>query len=257
MSNKFEISVVAVDRASAVFKKINGSLTTSFRPVTRLQKQVGALGKEMHLDKMANGLRGVSGAAAKVAQSLGLSTAPLEALFGLGAAGGIVAAGAAVAALGAKWGATGFEVNRTAAAIGVSTSGLQEFRGVAKLAGISSEVATKSLANMARTMQDANFGHNAPAFQVLNQFGIRIKRNAAGVVDAPATFKALADVLQNNTNPQVRELIASTLGIDTEMLPLLIKGSKGLEDLAKQVAATGYVMGSEQIKNAVEYRTAL
>ena len=102
MSNKFEISVVAVDRASAVFKKINGSLTTSFRPVTRLQKQVGALGKEMHLDKMANGLRGVSGAAAKVAQSLGLSTAPLEALFGLGAAGGIVAAGAAVAALGAK-----------------------------------------------------------------------------------------------------------------------------------------------------------
>ena len=203
------------------------------------------------------GLRGVSGAAAKVAQSLGPSTAPLESLFGLGAAGGIVAAGAAVAALGAKWDATGFEVNRTAAAIGASSSGLQEFCGVAKLAGISSEVATKSLANMARTMQDANFGHNAPAFQVLNQFGIRIKRNAAGVVDAPATFKALADVLQNNTNPQVRELIASTLGIDTEMLPLLIKGSKGFEDLAKQVAATGYVMGSEQIKNAVEYRTAL
>ena len=48
------------------------------------------------------GLRGVSGAAAKVAQSLGPSTAPLESLFGLGAAGGIVAAGAAVAALGAK-----------------------------------------------------------------------------------------------------------------------------------------------------------
>ena len=254
--NRFEIQVVALDKASAVFRKVNTSLAQTFRPVVRLQKQVGALGKELHLDKISKGMRGLSAASSKVAQSLGLASAPLEALFGLGTAGGIVAAGAAVVALGAKWGATGFEISRTATAIGVSTDQLQEFRGIAKLSNVDTDKATAALGNLATTMQDAEFGRNAPAYQLMNQFGISTKRTKEGVVDVNAAMRDWADVLQNTTNPQVRALIANALGIG-DILPLLMQGSTGFDSLARKAREAGYVLGSQQIKDAQEYEKAL
>lgn len=256
MANKFEIQVVALDKASAVFRKVNTSLAQTFRPVTRLQKQFGSLGKEMHLDKMAAGMRGLSAASSKVAQSLGLASAPLEALFGLGAAGGIVAAGAAIVALGAKWGATGFEISRTATAIGVSTDQLQEFRGIAKLANVDTEKATAALGNLATTMQDAEFGRNAPAYQLMNQFGISTKRTKEGVVDVNAAMRDWADVLQNTTNPQVRALIANALGIG-DILPLLMKGSTGFNSLAQEAKKAGLILGPKAIKDAEDYKDSL
>jgi hypothetical protein len=47
MANRFEVSVVAIDKASAVFRKVNNQMSQTLRPVTRAQRQMAMLGREM------------------------------------------------------------------------------------------------------------------------------------------------------------------------------------------------------------------
>lgn len=252
VANDFKITISAVDKATAVFRKINTQMSLAMRPIAQSQRTLGNLAREMHLDKISKGLRGVSAAGAKVASSLGMASAPLEALFGIGAAGGIVAAGAAVVALGARWGNLGFEIGRTSQSIGVSTDDLQRYRGAAKLAGVSSEGLTNSFANLGRTLQDAQFGRNPEAYQVLNKMGIQIKRNANGVVDVVGTYKDIAGALQQIANPQLQERVANVFGMG-ESLPLLRQGRDALDDYAKKAEALGLVLGPQAIKDAEAY----
>lgn len=256
MSNAFNIQVTATDKASAVFRKINDSMSKSFRPVQRVQKSLSAMGKELHLDKISKGLRGVSTSARTLASSLGLATPAMEGLFGLGAAGGIVATGAAIAALGVRFGNAGFEIGRTATAIGVSTDDLQKYRGAAKLAGLSAEDLTSSFEQLGTTLQDASAGRNAKAYIVLNKFGIGIKRNAAGLVDTVETYKELSRVISQIADPHVQKMIADTLGVGSS-LSLLRKGPDVLEDLAEKTKKFGNVAGGDALAGAEKFKLSL
>lgn len=256
MPNKFEIRVVALDGATAVFRKVNNEMSKVMRPVTTAQRQFVALSREMHLDKIAKGMANLSHASMKVASSLGLATEPMEALFGLGAAGGIVAAGAAVVALGARWGAAGFEISRTAQAIGVSTDVLQQYRGAAKLAGLEQDDLTSSFANLGKTIQDASAGRNPEAFNILNSLGIGIKRLKDGKVDVEGTFNALADGIRRTDNPQVQALIASAFGVD-KMLPLLRQGPEAIAKLTAEAQRLHIVIGKDGVEDANKFTEAL
>jgi hypothetical protein len=257
MTNKFEIQVVALDRATGVFRKVNNSMSQTMRPITRMQKQFGSLAREMHLDKLTKGMGSLSKAGANVAKSLGLAGAPLEALFGLGAAGGIVATVAAVASLGNRFGNLGFEVSRTATAFGVSTNDLQRYRGAATLAGVSAESMTKTIGNLGRTIQDANMGRNDPALITLNALGIGIKRTKDGLVDVKGTLDEISNVMKTTANPQVRQKLADILGIDSESLPLLMQGADAMKLLADKAEKLGLVLGPKQIKDAEDYAAAM
>jgi hypothetical protein len=256
MANKFEIQVVALDKATSVFRKINNQMAQTMRPVTRAQRQLGLLAREMHLDKVTKSMRGLSQASMKVASGLGLAVGPMEALLGLGVAGGIAATAAAVASLGARWGRTGFEISRTAQLIGVSTDELQRYRGAAQLAGVSQDAMTNSLAQLGRTLQDAQFGRNAEAYAVLNKFGIGIRRNAQGVVDIVGTMKDLSAVISQITNPQVQEKLSDILGV-REALPLLRQGPDAIERYAKQAEKFGLVAGGDALAGAEKFTEAM
>lgn len=260
MANKFEVQIVALDRFTKTFRDLNNRASKTARPLVNVQRQIGALAREAHLDKVAKGLGRVSDAAVTVGRTLGVSLGPLESILGMGAAGGIVgavgAAGVAAVALGARFASAGFEVSRTSQLIGVGERDLQRYRGAARLAGVDQDALTQSLANLGTTLQDARFGRNITALQMLGKFGLPIHTDNAGVVDSVKTMRELADVLHDVTDPHVRQVIADAFGV-RDALPLLVQGSKAIDDLASKSEALGTTKGHEALQWSIDFTNSL
>lgn len=260
MANKFEVQIVALDRFTKTFRDLNNRASKTARPLVNVQRQIGALAREAHLDKVAKGLGRVSEAAVTVGRTLGLSLGPLESVLGMGAAGGIVGAvgavGVAAVALGTRFASAGFEVARTSQLIGVSERDLQRYRGAARLANVDQDALTQSLSNLGTTLQDARFGRNVTALQMLGKFGLPIHTDNAGIVDTVQTMRELADVLHNVTDPHVRQVIADAFGV-RDALPLLVQGSKALDELASKSEALGTTKGRDALQWSVDFTNSL
>lgn len=252
MANKFTIEIHALDKATRVFRKVNNQMSLMARPAENVRRQIGALGRELHIDKITRGMGKLSQASLAVGRSLGIAAGPLESLLGLGAAGGIAAVAGAVAALGARWGRMGYEINRTSQSIAVSTDDLQKYRGAAGLAGVSSDVLTQSLGTLGTTLQDALYGRNPQALVILNKLGIGIKRNADGVVDSVAAFKDLSLAISRIADPRVQQLVASAFGLEGA-LPLLRQGPEKIAELAAQAQKFGLVAGGPALDGAQKF----
>lgn len=257
MGNKFEIRVQAIDGATAVFRKVNNEMSKVMRPVTTAQRQFVALSREMHLDKITKGMSSLSHASMKVASSLGLAKEPMEALFGLGAAGGIVAAASGVAGLTGRWANMGFEVARSAEAIGVSTDELQRFRGAAKLAGVSAETMDATLQGLAKTLEDAAFKRDPEAREVMSHLGISMKTLANGAPDTASALHDIADAMSKVGSPQTRAVLANALHIPADVIPLLMKGGAAMDALAAHAEKLGLVLSSKQIEDAKNYAESI
>jgi len=254
--NKFQIEVQAIDRFTKTFRNLNDRASKAVRPLTNVQRQVGSLVRELHLDKLVTGMGKVSRASLSVSRNLGAATGPLESLLGLGATGGFIGAAGAIAALGARWGQLGYEVNRTSQLIGVSTAELQRYRGAANLAGVSSEVMTDALSRLGTTLQDALNNRNPTAVVMLNKLGIGIRRNAEGVVDTTAALTDLSRAISRVRDPHVQAVIASAFGLEGA-LPLLRQGPDIIERNAREAERLGLVMGGPALEGAQKFGDAL
>ena len=257
---RFEVTVVALDRFTKTFRDLNNSASKAARPFVNVQRKVGALAREAHLDKAAKGIGKVSDAAVTFTRTLGLSLGPLESVLGIGTAGGIVggllATGGAAVGLGVRFAGMGFEVSRTAQRLGVSTDELQGYRGAARLAGLDANVMTGAIASLGDTLQDAKFGRNPVALQMLNKFGMAIHTNRDGVVDTMATMRELSGVLQNVADPHVAAIIARGFGLE-DALPLLRQGPAAIDKLVKSANDLGGVAGPGALQWSVDFTNSL
>lgn len=257
MANKFEVQVVALDRYTKVFRDLNNQASKAARPLVNVQRQVGALAREMHLDKAAKAMGKVSDAAVSVSRELGLSLGPLEALLGAGGiVGGLLAASGAAIALGVNVARTGFQADRAAQAMGVSTKVLQQYRGAMELMGIDASVADETLSSLGRTLQDARFGRDPVALQVLRQLGIGIPMKN-GVVDQAAAIEGIARALSQIADPQTRRVLADALHIPQDALPALMQGADAMQRLRDKAHELGVDLDDNGIKKANDFTTSL
>lgn len=257
MANRFEVQVVALDRFTKTFRDLNNRASKAARPLVNVQRQVGALAKELHLDKAAKGLGKVSDAAMTLTRTLGLSLGPLESVLGAGGiAGGLLAAGVAAVGLGVRFAASGFEITRTAQRIGITTDELQRLRGAARLSGVDTDAMTAAVASLGDTLQDAKFGRNPLALQMLNKFGLAIHDNRDGTIDSISTLRELADVLHRTTDPHVQAIIARAFGLE-EALPVLRQGGAAVDALGAQAAKLGVVAGPQALQWSVDFTNSL
>ena len=259
MANKFEVQVVALDRFTKTFRDLNNKASKAARPLVNVQRQIGALAREMHLDKAAAGVGKLSDATLTLTRTLGLSLGPLESVLGAGGVvGGLLAAGVGVVALGVNFARTGFEVSRTAQAIGVSTKDLQLWRGAAQLAGVDADVMTTTLAGLGRSLQDMKFGRGAPEFrQAMNILGMTDVPMKNGVVDQVAALEAISRAMSRISDPHVRESLADALHIPPEAIPALMQGAEAMAALRKKAEELGVVIDDSGIKKATEFTTSL
>jgi hypothetical protein len=244
--NELKIVISAVDKATAIVRKVNDSVSKSLRPVMEVQRSLKMLGREAGLERMGKSLVGVSRAAADVASKVGSILAPLTAVVGIGSI-------AAIGMLAKKWGDFGSEILRSATNLHMSTDDLQAYRGAAQLAGISAESFTGNMKSLGDTLQDATHGRNAGAAYMLKQLGIDVKRSADGVIDTSDAYGALADRIASIKDPHIQALIARTFGVE-ESLPLLRKGSAGIAELTEQIRRQGLVMDGPALQAADQFR---
>lgn len=257
MSNRFQIEVQAIDRYTKVFRDLNNKASKAARPLVNVQRQVGALAREMHLDKLAQGMGKVSDAAITVSRTLGLSLGPLESMLGAGGIlGGLALAAGGAVALGVNFARTGFEVGRTSQAIGVSTRDLQQWRGAMQLAGIDADVANQALTNLGHTLQDARMNRDIPALNILRNLGIGIPMKN-GTVDAAAALEAVAREMAKITDPQVRAKLAEVLHIPQEAIPALMQGAEAMARYRQKAEELGVVIDESGIQTATEFTMSL
>ena len=233
MANNFKITITAVDKATAIVKKINKATSNITRPIETISKSVASMGREVARNPIIDFTTKLAKKAAGAASALGKMITPLGAL-------GAVTSVAGIMAIAEAWGKSGIAVTNASNRIDRSVGKLQGFRGAATAAGLSADSMQGSLVALSDTLQDASMGRNQQALMLLGRLGINISRGKDGIVDTAKTMNDLADAIQRQTNPQTQALIARAFGLE-DMLPILQKGSKGLQEYMEYAKKVGAV----------------
>ncbi|QJD91807.1 hypothetical protein HH213_17955 [Duganella dendranthematis] len=249
MANNFQITITAIDRATAVVRRINAGMARITQPITNIRRAAGALSKELGFDKVGAAV----GGAVKSVRQLGGQLMSLLGPLGIIAGGGTLAG---IAALATEWGRMGSEISRSASMLDMSAGKLQALRGAGALAGVGAHELESGLKSLGDTMEDALYGRNQQALVVLNRLGVGIHKTKDGSIDAARGFRDLAGAIAATKNVQVQGLIARTFGLEAA-LPLLRKGPQAIEEYERKVASLGGVMGGEALAAAVKFKESL
>lgn len=249
MPQTFQITISAVDKATATVRKINDSISKITRPFDQAGKSFKSLGREIGFDKIGKDIAKIGDFARGAARDVGTLGVGLGALTGISTVTGIVA-------LASSWSKLGRSITYSAQNIGIGTSQLQAWQGAAKIAGLSADAMTDSLNTLGKTMEDAQWGRNPDAFGLSRILHIGLRRKANGQFDVGGEMLAIADAIKRQRDPQQQAKIAETFGISS-MLPLLRQGSKAIREYEADAARAGYVMSPGQLADANKFADSL
>ena len=141
----------------------------------------------------------------------------------------LAAAGYAAFKLADGWAKGAAAIGRTSEIIGVGTKQMQEFGAAAERVGVDKDKATGTLGNLSQTLNDARYGRNPAAMEVLTRLGVKMQTNDDGTVDVGAMLPAIAEAISKK-NSSGRRTAAGALGISLEALPVFTQGGKALAD---------------------------
>lgn len=253
MANNFEILISAVDKAS----KTIGGVGNAMDRIGKAQKKLGAAqgkGADQSVKDSEKAGKALSEQAEKARKLEEAANGVKTAQFGMfSAAAKLLLPGSAIWAAGkmaSDWSESGREISRTSASIGVSTGRLQQFRGAARLAGLSSDDMTGSLKNMGATLQDADFGRNPEVLALMPTLGMSFKRTKEGVIDTMASVFDLSRAISSIADPNIQREIAQMFGAES-MLPILREGPEALNAYIQKIKELN-LQSKEQIRSAEE-----
>ncbi|MBK1842443.1 transglycosylase SLT domain-containing protein [Azospirillum sp. YIM B02556] len=248
MANTFQIIVGAKDQASPVIGKVESRLGRLPGAVDTVSSSFERLGdSSSSWAKAERGISGVSSAVSDLARGFGVANS----------AGGLlgVMTVAGQAALVDHWGKVGVATANAASGIGIAAGRLRTLQGAAKLAGLSADDMTNSMAGMATTLQDAAYGRNREAAAMLSSLGITVRRAADGTWDLEHAFRSLSAVIARQKSPQTQALIAQTFKSEA-LLPMLRRGTDAWDAYIKEIERLGAVSEETQ-RNSEELGISL
>ncbi len=174
--------------------------------------------------------------------------------------GSLIAGGAVGAAAGAfitHVAHVGDEIGDTAERLGVSTDALQAFGLAAQLGGSSAEAMGMALGFLNDKIGDAaRGGASAKEFQKL---GIAFKDTNGNIRPTEEVFGDAADKISKLKTTAEQTTAAMNLfgRPGKQLVPLLSKGSKGLEEMRKQLKALGGGFSKEGVKASSDFADSM
>lgn len=137
---------------------------------------------------------------------------------------------------------------------GQSTTALQEWEFVSKMAGASGEAMTHAWTHMARTLGEVKDG-SVEAARAFGQLGVRVRDGHGQLRTQQELFDEVADKLAKmkpgwERNAAVMKIFGRG---GTEILPVIAKGAKGIEELKQEAHDLGLVMSEEDVEAAGEF----
>lgn len=141
------------------------------------------------------------------------------------------------------------ETEKWAKALGVTTQELEELNFASERFGADSEDVADFLKELAIRANDAKDGSEDMA-NAFRRLGVRITDANGKVRPSIDLFNEVADGIEKTQNAAERTFLVDTLGSDagTRLLPLLLKGSKGIAGLREEARALGFVLDKETIE---------
>lgn len=189
------------------------------------------------------------GALARTISEAAAACAPLAiALAGVAVALAGVYAVKKVLEFGEAMGETALEINKASVKLGMSAEQVQRWHAVATQAGISTAQMDSGLVRLERSIYRAANGGKAQA-DAFTQLGISVK-DLKGPNDALLKISdAMKEKMSGASEAAKRNAIAMTLMSRTgsQMLPVMVEGSKALQDMMAAADDTGSVMNNKLV----------
>lgn len=213
------------------------------------------------------GFRRADAAAKKSAATTTASTATIASAQKKAAAstrGTGIAATAAVAAIAAfgtksiqtfvKTAGTAVQLRR---AMGGTTEGASEWAGAAQLAGLNAESFSKSLGLLSRKLVTANDG-GAKAAEMTEKLGTSFVTADGGIRPLGEILPGVADKFKAMADgPEETALALQLFGrAGAQMLPMLNRGSAGIDELRAKAQELGIVIDDEGVAKMAAWRKA-
>lgn len=232
----FAITVTTVDQASAGLSTINKAISRLSVPAEKFNREVRSFGDVTGMTRMTEGVRGMSRGMLDGVRSADRLLSTLGVITGVTSLAGI-------AALANRWREVGTELSLVSQRLGISAGALSRLQGAAQLGGASAEAMSAGLRGLGETLRDATFGRNSDAIQMFELLGIRFKDTAGNARDMTDVLPEVADKIASIRDPFTQARIATTLFGEAgeALLPLLRRGSRGIQELADQAVAFGNV----------------
>lgn len=141
---------------------------------------------------------------------------------------------------------------------GVSASTLQELTYAQELMDVSIETVTSSMAKNIKSMDNARKG-SADYVEAYKKLGVQITSGNGQLKDSEKVYWEVVDALKQVTNETERDAIAMTLfGKKAQDLnTLIVLGSEGFQEYAKEAHEVGYVMSDEMMNALLETSDAM
>lgn len=221
---------------------------------------VGGKAAAGEFEKLANASKGLASSTGKAGGGLaglgsqlqGLVTGPagLSALTGVAAAAasGLVAFATNAVATWTELGQQVIAFQRASGATAEQSSALiAAFDDV----GISAETGSKAIFQLGKRL-----GENGSK---LAGFGVVAAKDARGNTDLAATLKGVADAYRRTADPAQRaELLTAAFGkTGQDLIPILERGSAGIDALFAGAADTGQIFTQQDLQRVEDYRIAM
>ncbi|NTZ82194.1 hypothetical protein FCJ61_03970 [Burkholderia metallica] len=245
MANVFQLTITAVDNATAVAKRVNSSIAQITKPIADVRASVAAFSKETGMDKLGRSIQKVGIAATESARRVASIAPPIAALTSIGTIAGVVA-------LATGWGRNAVQIANTASAIGISTTQLQRYQGAARIAGLSSDAMTNGLKSVGNAFEDASAGRDNFVAGVLSDKGIGIHRLRDGSIDTARALHDVANAAAKIQNSQARGKFLEIFGLG-DLNPMLSKGGAALDAYLERFDRLNAIMSPEQIAQGQRY----
>jgi|GEM_PF-4516684 len=255
MANGFSITISAVDRASKVMDNITKRINAMNAPLRRFRGSAGKFLDASGINRVAGAFRGWAAAGLNVAGSLVKIVEPLGILTSVASLAGIYKLTSSWAQFGSR---LGFDAQR----IGIMPQKLQALQGAAEEAGSSAQSLTSGMRNLRDGMVNALGGRDPQTFQTLFQLfpewnkDTHHLRQALGNLDG--FLPQVANKIASIKDPTLRARLATQLfgSAGEDLMPFLLKGSKGINELTAKMAKYG-LLNQDGIEKANKLRESM
>lgn len=246
MADEFLIRIRAEDDATAVVKKITGTISKVTAPIEKAQKRMGRLG-ELGNSKLGKVAKGFDKVTSKAGAFLDKVVQIVPGLTAIGSAASL----AGLSALANRFGAFGFNLNQSANLLGMNAQDLAAWQVAAKRAGVSAEEFNSSMSSSQMAIRAAAYGADPHAMTILAKMGVQIKRNNDGSIDYLTTQQRIMEALRAQKSVAGQRDAANALGMGA-LLPMIQQGTWS-EDKARALRK-GLVPSPEEVARGKAFK---